>query len=207
MRANWIPRAAVVREAIEGTLWARATTGSRYAFRLGQNTNKRNRKSAMRRRRLCHVFPWLFDSRLRPSSPYSGWHRRLRKTIYRYDAFRLFASDSELKFTEVPDLPSPGAPATSRSSAEMKRILYLHGFASGPSSARRNISGSVLEGAGFSVTIPDLAEGDFESLTLSGQLEVISPRRGGRDPVTLIGSSMGGYLAALYAARHTDWSA
>ena len=51
--------------------------------------------------------------------------------------------------------------------------------------------------------VPDLAEGKFEQLTLSGQLAVIERTANG-DRVSLIGSSMGGYLAALYAARHPE---
>jgi pimeloyl-ACP methyl ester carboxylesterase len=50
---------------------------------------------------------------------------------------------------------------------------------------------------------PDLAEGRFEQLTIGGQLAVIERAARG-DAVSLIGSSMGGYLAALYAARHPE---
>jgi pimeloyl-ACP methyl ester carboxylesterase len=53
------------------------------------------------------------------------------------------------------------------------------------------------------VDIPDLAQGDFEHLTLTGQLRVIERAAAGQ-PVSLIGSSMGGYLAALYAERHPE---
>ncbi len=49
--------------------------------------------------------------------------------------------------------------------------------------------------------IPALDGGDFSALTISGQLAVIDQAAAG-EPVTLIGSSMGGYLAALYAASH-----
>jgi pimeloyl-ACP methyl ester carboxylesterase len=55
------------------------------------------------------------------------------------------------------------------------------------------------------VDIPDLATGDFENLTITGQLRVVGQAAGGH-PVSLIGSSMGGYLAALYAARHPEVS-
>lgn len=51
--------------------------------------------------------------------------------------------------------------------------------------------------------IPDLAEDDFENLTISGQLAVIERAAQGQ-PVSLIGSSLGGYLAALYASRHPE---
>lgn len=87
----------------------------------------------------------------------------------------------------------------------MNRVLYLHGFASGPSSNKARYFQSRLAAAGMDVQVPDLASGDFEHLTLTGQLAVIAAaaQPGGRpEPVILIGSSMGGYLAALYAARH-----
>lgn len=84
----------------------------------------------------------------------------------------------------------------------MNRILYLHGFASGPSSNKARFFRELLEGAGTTVLVPDLAQGDFEHLTITNQLGVINEIVGGK-PAALIGSSMGGYLAALYAARHT----
>jgi pimeloyl-ACP methyl ester carboxylesterase len=87
----------------------------------------------------------------------------------------------------------------------MTPVLYLHGFASSHSSTKAAYFREHLTGAGFSVDIPDLAAGDFEHLTLTGQLDVIE-RRAGDGPVHLIGSSMGGYLAALYAARHPEVS-
>ncbi len=85
----------------------------------------------------------------------------------------------------------------------MKRIIYLHGFASGPSSSKARYFRQRLEAAGFTVTIPDLAASNFESLTLTGQLNVIAQAASG-EPAALMGSSMGGYLAALYAARHPE---
>jgi uncharacterized protein len=81
--------------------------------------------------------------------------------------------------------------------------IYLHGFASGPSSRKAQFFRAQLERAGASVFVPDLAEGDFEHLTITRQLQVIERAAGGR-PISLIGSSMGGYLAALYAARHAE---
>jgi pimeloyl-ACP methyl ester carboxylesterase len=60
-----------------------------------------------------------------------------------------------------------------------------------------------LERAGCEVEVPDLAQGDFRNLTLSGQLDVVR-QTAGDGGVSLIGSSMGGYLAALYAARHPE---
>jgi pimeloyl-ACP methyl ester carboxylesterase len=85
----------------------------------------------------------------------------------------------------------------------MTRILYLHGFASGPTSSKARYFRSLLEHAGFRVDVPDLADGSFERLTITGQLSVIERETRG-DSVALIGSSMGGYLAALHAARHPE---
>jgi uncharacterized protein len=84
----------------------------------------------------------------------------------------------------------------------MKRVLYLHGFASSPASSKARFFHDRLSRAGFAADILDLAP-DFEHLTLSGQLEIIARAAAG-EPVHLIGSSMGGYLAALYAARHAE---
>ena len=82
-------------------------------------------------------------------------------------------------------------------------FIYLHGFASGPSSRKARFFAEKLREAGARVEIPDLARGDFENLTITGQLEVVEEIAAGR-PVALIGSSMGGYLAPLYAARHPE---
>ena len=49
----------------------------------------------------------------------------------------------------------------------------------------------------------DLARGDFEHLTITGQLQAVREAAAG-EPVALMGSSMGGYVAALYAARHAE---
>lgn len=83
------------------------------------------------------------------------------------------------------------------------RWIYLHGFASGPGSRKAGYFRERLAGAGIEVEVPDLAEGNFENLTISGQLGVIERTARG-EAVSLIGSSMGGYLAALYAARHPE---
>lgn len=85
----------------------------------------------------------------------------------------------------------------------MTRIVYLHGFASSPASTKARFFHDSLTRAGAEVDIPDLAAGDFEHLTITGQLAVLDQSARG-EPVALMGSSMGGYLAALYAARHPE---
>lgn len=83
----------------------------------------------------------------------------------------------------------------------MTRIVYLHGFASGPQSSKARYFRALLRSGGAHVDVPDLADGDFEHLTIAGQLSMIDRATHG-DPVALIGSSLGGYLAALYAVSH-----
>jgi pimeloyl-ACP methyl ester carboxylesterase len=83
------------------------------------------------------------------------------------------------------------------------RVIYLHGFASSPESRKARFFAEHLRQLGSQVSVPDLAEGNFRNLTLTGQLEVIAREVHG-DSVALIGSSMGGYLAALFAANHPE---
>jgi len=83
-------------------------------------------------------------------------------------------------------------------------VLYLHGFASGPHSSKGLFFEQRFGALGVPVDLPDLAGGDFEHLTLSGQLDIIDQRVRLLAPELIIGSSLGGYLAALYAARHPD---
>lgn len=83
------------------------------------------------------------------------------------------------------------------------KYIYLHGFASGPGSQKGQTLRERFHAQGIDLLIPDLAEGDFEHLTITRQLAVVDRIAGGEQSV-LIGSSMGGYLAALYAARHSE---
>ena len=57
--------------------------------------------------------------------------------------------------------------------------------------------------AGLELEVPALDEGDFERLTLTAQLAMVERLVRG-EGVNILGSSMGGYLAALYAARHAE---
>jgi pimeloyl-ACP methyl ester carboxylesterase len=85
----------------------------------------------------------------------------------------------------------------------MTRVVYLHGFASSPHSRKAQFFARRFAANGVSMEIPRLDEGRFEELTISGQLRVIESAVGD-EPAILIGSSLGGYLAALYASRHPE---
>lgn len=82
-------------------------------------------------------------------------------------------------------------------------ILYLHGFASGPTSSKARLFAERFAALGQSISVPALDGGDFRDLTITGQLQIIEKEAAGR-PCHLIGSSLGGYLAAPYAARHRE---
>jgi pimeloyl-ACP methyl ester carboxylesterase len=87
--------------------------------------------------------------------------------------------------------------------SEIMRVIYLHGFASSPLSSKAQFFRRKFAASGVAMEIPRLDEGRFEELTISGQLQVIDQAMGGQ-PAILIGSSLGGYLAALYASRHSS---
>jgi pimeloyl-ACP methyl ester carboxylesterase len=85
------------------------------------------------------------------------------------------------------------------------RYVYLHGFASGPTSRKAQYFATRLRERAINLEIPDLSGGDFEHLTITGQLAIVERLLDG-EGACLIGSSMGGYLAALYASRYAGIS-
>jgi pimeloyl-ACP methyl ester carboxylesterase len=86
---------------------------------------------------------------------------------------------------------------------DLPRIVYLHGFASSPQSSKAQFFRRRFTECGVTIDTPRLDEGNFEALTITGQLSVIDRAVAG-SPAILMGSSLGGYLAALYAARHPE---
>jgi uncharacterized protein len=84
-------------------------------------------------------------------------------------------------------------------------FVYLHGFASGPNSNKARFFRDRFEELGLPLEIPDLNEGTggFRSLTLTRSIEqvrAILDRRNAQRAV-VIGSSLGGYTAALAASK------
>lgn len=82
----------------------------------------------------------------------------------------------------------------------MVPVVYLHGFASGPTSRKARFFESKMEAEGLKVSIPSLEGTSFEHMTITSQLELVREATPGE--CILIGSSMGGYLAAL---RASEW--
>jgi pimeloyl-ACP methyl ester carboxylesterase len=82
------------------------------------------------------------------------------------------------------------------------RALYLHGFASSSKSTKAGYFADCLRSCGVELECPDFNEPDFQTMTMTrmlGQLEAAIARS--QQPATLIGSSLGGTLAILGAAR------
>ena len=86
-------------------------------------------------------------------------------------------------------------------SVRMAGVLYLHGFCSSSKSSKGLFLAGRFRDIGVSVALPDLDEGDFRSTTLTKQLAVVNRLAEELKPSMLIGSSLGGYLATLFAAR------
>jgi hypothetical protein len=82
------------------------------------------------------------------------------------------------------------------------QLAYLHGFASGPGSTKAQFLRARLAELGVALTIPELAP-DFRRMTIGDELAVVEHLLAAA-PAVLIGSSLGGYLAALAAERHPE---
>lgn len=86
----------------------------------------------------------------------------------------------------------------------MTIYAYLHGFGSGPEARKAVELRADFARLGLALRTPNLAVPSFAKLTLTAALAVIAnlgddaDRQG--EKLALIGSSMGGLLAALYAA-------
>jgi len=83
----------------------------------------------------------------------------------------------------------------------LTRFIWLHGFASSPQSSKGQFVRARLEERGAHLVLPDLNEPSFFDLTVTrmlGQLDVLS--QGSPEAVVLLGSSLGGFTAATWAA-------
>lgn len=84
----------------------------------------------------------------------------------------------------------------------MPGVLYLHGFCSSSGSSKGVFMAGQFKRIGVDVVLPDLDEGRFRNTTLTKQLALVEQLAWDLKPSLLVGSSLGGYLAALFAARH-----
>jgi hypothetical protein len=82
-------------------------------------------------------------------------------------------------------------------------IIYLHGFASSAQSTKGRYFAERLREHGLTLRCPDFNEPEFATLTMTRMIDQLKQELNAAapDPVTLIGSSLGGALAVLAAAR------
>jgi len=86
----------------------------------------------------------------------------------------------------------------------MRHVFYLHGFASSSKSTKAAFFAERLRPHGLALHCPDLNQPDFEHVTVTrmlgqvdGALAALPP-----GPVSLIGSSLGGFVAYHTVFRH-----
>jgi hypothetical protein len=82
-------------------------------------------------------------------------------------------------------------------------VIHLHGFASSPQSSKATFFADRFAGRGIKFLCPDLNEPAFSTLTVSRMLQQLEKRISSLPPaeIALIGSSLGGFVAAEAAAR------
>jgi pimeloyl-ACP methyl ester carboxylesterase len=81
--------------------------------------------------------------------------------------------------------------------------LYLHGFASSPQSTKARYMQKKFAELGLALDVTDLNLTDFSTVTLSEQLAYLNlTYLSNGEPMVVIGSSLGGFLAIQLAAQN-----
>lgn len=81
-------------------------------------------------------------------------------------------------------------------------VIYLHGFASSSHSGKANYLGERLRARGVEFRAPDLNLPDFSTLTVTRMLDQTQALfEAAAGPVTLVGSSLGAFVAVIAAAK------
>ena len=84
------------------------------------------------------------------------------------------------------------------------RVVYLHGFASSARSTKATFFAEKLAAKGIEMSVPDLNQPDFSTLTVTRMLKQAGDAiDAADDPVALIGSSLGGFVAVQAAVEHS----
>lgn len=85
------------------------------------------------------------------------------------------------------------------------RVFYLHGFASSAKSSKAAFLGPKLARLGMTFVAPDLNLPDFSTLTVTRMVRQVEEAMDtGDEPVALVGSSLGGFVAVEAARRRAD---
>ena len=84
----------------------------------------------------------------------------------------------------------------------VRRVVYLHGFASSPGSSKAQRFARELQALGVAFVCPDFNLPEFGTLTVTRMIgQVERELASGDGPVALIGSSLGGFVAIVQAQR------
>jgi pimeloyl-ACP methyl ester carboxylesterase len=84
-------------------------------------------------------------------------------------------------------------------------VIYLHGFASSGHSGKASYLGERLQERGVRYLAPDLNFPDFSTLTVTRMVEQTGALiEKANEPVTLIGSSLGAFVAVIAAVKWPD---
>lgn len=91
-------------------------------------------------------------------------------------------------------------------SAHPIRYAYLHGFRSSPNAKKGNYLRKRLEEDGIELLLPDLNQPSFEELSVGAMLAHLDAiyEREGKPRFRLIGSSLGGWLAARWTELNPE---
>ncbi len=81
------------------------------------------------------------------------------------------------------------------------RVFYLHGFASSAKSSKATFLAGQLAARGVTLETPDLNQPDFQTLTVTRMVNQVLELAGTGEPVALIGSSLGAFVAVAAAVR------
>lgn len=82
--------------------------------------------------------------------------------------------------------------------------IYLHGFASSPRSAKAKYLRDCFAKLQIDLKTPDLNQGNFSHLTITRQIRQVEAELQLILPATLIGSSLGGLVAAWLGERQSQ---
>jgi pimeloyl-ACP methyl ester carboxylesterase len=80
------------------------------------------------------------------------------------------------------------------------QYVYLHGFASSPQSGKAQFLQKQFASLGIALQVPDLNLPSFKAMTLT-QILTFLMETYGEAPLRVMGSSLGGFLSLLWAAR------
>ena len=84
---------------------------------------------------------------------------------------------------------------------DVKKILYLHGFASSPAGRKVTALRSLLEGRGIEVVAPDLNVPSFLDLDFEAMVRIALAESERHRPAVVVGSSLGALVAVETSRR------